>query len=318
MMEYIICIVTISILIIFAFITSKKLKQNIQQIKEKEKQINKLKTEESAIELKIEEKSTSLNNIIQEISSKSKFNNDLKKIREEELDRLLSEKKKLKELSIEHEIEEWQASAQEAASENFQLQYENFNKEKINLIEQIQQLHNELEDFRRRREVINQEILRSRALEEQQDFYRIQLDENSKKDIETLNSIRTKLIKIDLLNKLIYDNYIKKPTDEMAKRVLCGRDPSGIYKVTNISTKEIYIGKSTTIGTRWHNHVKSAYGLAGVAESQFQRALKKYGIDNFTWELLEEVPKQQLGEREKHYIDFYGSKTYGYNQKEGG
>ena len=103
----------------------------------------------------------------------------------------------------------------------------------------------------------------------------------------------------------------------MIKRVLGGKNPSGIYKVTNTKTNEIYIGKSVKIADRFSNHIKSAYGLEGVAESQFQRALKKYGIDMFTWELLEECQKENLSEREKYYIVFYGTKEYGYNQREG-
>lgn len=154
-------------------------------------------------------------------------------------------------------------------------------------------------------------------MEEQQDFYRIQLEESSKEDIEVLNNIRQRLNKIDLLNKLIYENYIARPTKEMVKRVLEGKNPCGIYKVTNIETKEIYIGKSTKISDRFQNHVKSAYGLEGVAESQFQRALKKYGVDNFTWELLEEVSKENLNEAEKKWIEFYGTKDFGYNQRLG-
>ena len=122
---------------------------------------------------------------------------------------------------------------------------------------------------------------------------------------------------IVLLNKLIYEIYISRPTKEMIKRVLEGRNPSGIYKVTNIKTNEIYIGKSTKIADRLQNHVKSACGLEGVAESQFQRALKKYGIDMFTWELLEEVTKEKLTEREKYYINFYQTTKYGYNMREG-
>ena len=103
----------------------------------------------------------------------------------------------------------------------------------------------------------------------------------------------------------------------MVKRVLEGRNPCGIYKITNIDTKEIYIGKSVKIADRWIKHIKSACGLEGVADSQFQRALKKYGVDNFTWEILEEVEKDKLTEREKYYISFYGTKEYGYNLREG-
>lgn len=50
---------------------------------------------------------------------------------------------------------------------------------------------------------------------------------------------------------MLYDNYVSKPTKEMIKRVLNGKDPSGIYKITNIQTKECYIGKSVNVGTRW-------------------------------------------------------------------
>jgi len=45
--------------------------------------------------------------------------------------------------------------------------------------------------------------------------------------------------------------------------------------------------------------------------------LKKYGVDNFTWEVIEEVAKDELTEREKYWITFYDTKTYGYNQREG-
>ena len=49
----------------------------------------------------------------------------------------------------------------------------------------------------------------------------------------------------------------------------------------------------------------------------FQRALKKYGIDQFTFELLEEVPKANLTEREKYYITLFDTTKFGYNMKIG-
>lgn len=252
-----------------------------------------------------------------EIENKKEFNNSLLEIREKELNSLMEEKKKTKELQIEKEIEEWAESAQEAANE-FQRGY----RAQLQLITDaaigdMQAALKTLEEYKEKRDAINQQILRERALEEKQDFYRIQLDDSSKQDIEVLNNIRQKLNKTDLLNKLIYDNYIARPAKEMVKRVLEGKNPCGIYKVTNIQTNEIYIGKSVKIGDRFLNHIKSACGLEGVAESQFQRALKKYGVDCFTWELLEECPKENLTEKEKGYIIFYGTKEYGYNQREG-
>ena len=181
----------------------------------------------------------------------------------------------------------------------------------------IASLRTELNEYQEKRNAINAEILRQRAVSEQQDFYRICITDQDLEDIEILLSMKARLHKTSFLDKIIYDTYVSKYVKEMAKRVLTGRDPSGIYKVTNIKTNEIYIGKSTTIATRWQNHCKSAFGLEGVADSQFQRALKKYGVQSFTWELLEEIPKDKLTEREKYYITFYDTVTYGYNQKVG-
>lgn len=270
----------------------------------------------------LSEESTKLRNEIQylsnEIKEKQNFNSSLKRIREEELDRLLAEQKEFKENQIEEEICEWTESAQEAATAQIEhlksVMRQEIESKKIDLSE----LKTLIEEYKAQRDVINEEILRSRAMESQQDFYRVQFDVETLGDIEILNSMRPRLQKFELFNKFLYSNYISKPTKEMVKRVLAGRNPSGIYKVTNIDTKEIYIGKSVTVATRFENHIKSAYGLEGVADSQFQRALKKYGVDHFTWELLEEVPKDKLGEKEKYWIQFYGTKEYGYNMKEGG
>ena len=46
--------------------------------------------------------------------------------------------------------------------------------------------------------------------------------------------------------------------------------------------------------------------------------MKQYGIENFTFEVIEKVGKDQLSNREKFYIDFYQAKEYGMNQKKGG
>lgn len=185
------------------------------------------------------------------------------------------------------------------------------------LTQQLGALQCEVEDYRQKRDAINAEILRQRALDEQQDFYRICITDADLEDIDILLSLRQKLHKSSFLDKITYDTFVSKYVKEMAKRVLEGKDPSGIYKVTNIKTNEVYVGKSTTVATRWQNHTKSAFGLEGVADSQFQRALKKYGIQNFTWELLEEVPKDKLTEREKYYIDLYDTTKYGYNMRNG-
>lgn len=174
-----------------------------------------------------------------------------------------------------------------------------------------------LNDFQQKQQVINEEILRKRQLEEQRDFFRVVLSESSLSDMQILLSIREKLISRENLDKLIYDAYISKSVTEMIKRVLNGKAPSGIYKITRLKTGEIYIGKSTDVKKRWSEHCKTAYGVGTIAHSILHTTIKKDGIENFTFELLEEVPKDKLTEREKYWISFYGSKEYGLNERVG-
>ena len=41
--------------------------------------------------------------------------------------------------------------------------------------------------------------------------------------------------------------------------------------------------------------------------------MQEYGIWNFSWEVLEEVPPALLNEKEAYYINLYDSVNFGYN-----
>lgn len=289
----------------------------IIQCKAETDKLEEIKRQIANNEAKLSVKESTLTSLNSMIKEKENFNSSLQKIREEELNKLIEKEKEKRYIELNKAVEDWAQSAQEVANDEYLFIKQEYDNKLLLQKEELERLSNEIEDYRTKREAINQEILRSRAINEQQEFYRIQLTSDAKHDIDIINSIRPQIYKFETLNKLLYDNYISKPTKEMAKRVLQGKDPSGIYKVTNIETKEVYIGKSTTIASRWVSHVKSAEGLDGVADSQFQRALRQYGVENFTWELLEEVPKDKLTEREKYWITFYDTTHYGYNMKVG-
>ena len=186
-----------------------------------------------------------------------------------------------------------------------------------NLEEQINKVQNELEEERTKRAAINEEIRRQREVEEQQDFYRIQLDPNDKDDVEILRSVAPRLRHPEAINKVIWTGYYQKPLAELRKRLLPNGDVSGVYKITRLKTNEIYIGQTTSVDKRWQEHVKSALGVGTLASSQLHRVMASDGCENFTFELLEVVPKDKLRERESYYIDFYDSKTYGLNSVTG-
>ena len=303
-------------LVVFLYIRYKKKVKNIKV--EKAEEIKAYAEKQNEQVLNEYDENVRKNELLSaQIKEKQTFNSSLQKVREEELDLILQKEKEKKTNEIKREVEEWAKSAQEIATLEYENVVDSYNKSLEETYEKLRNLYMEVNEYKEARDAINAEILRQRAINENQDFYRIQIDEESKHDIEVINSIRPQIFKFEILNKLLYDNYVSKPAKEMVKRVLEGKNPSGIYKVTNIETQEIYIGKSTTVADRWINHIKSACGLAGVADSQFQRALKKYGVDSFTWELLEEVPKDKLTEKEKYYINFYDTTHYGYNMRMG-
>jgi hypothetical protein len=45
--------------------------------------------------------------------------------------------------------------------------------------------------------------------------------------------------------------------------------------------------------------------------------MQEYGLWSFSWELLEECPRDQLNEKEKYYINLYDSYNYGMNSNKG-
>lgn len=90
-----------------------------------------------------------------------------------------------------------------------------------------------------------------------------------------------------------------------------------IYKITNKLNGKIYIGKTEyTIEKRWKEHISKVDAYAG--KRPLYSALKKYGIDNFSLEKIEECNSEEVDEKEKYWIEFYDSYENGYNATLGG
>ena len=86
----------------------------------------------------------------------------------------------------------------------------------------------------------------------------------------------------------------------------------GIYKVTNKINGKVYIGQSVDIGRRWHAH------MTAKDDIYFHKAIQKYGVENFEWEVIEQCKKSELDERESYWIEYYDSFNKGYNRTKGG
>lgn len=95
----------------------------------------------------------------------------------------------------------------------------------------------------------------------------------------------------------------------------------GIYKITNIKNGKVYIGQSINIAERWKAHRCRPFNPnSNQYDSMFYRAIRKYGIEHFIFEVLEECNKNDLDIKEQYYIQLYNSNNaqYGYNSTIGG
>lgn len=93
----------------------------------------------------------------------------------------------------------------------------------------------------------------------------------------------------------------------------------GIYKITNKVNNKIYIGCSKNIEHRWNAHKSEAF-ISGKPQYDYSihKAFRKYGLENFLFEIIELTDKDNLFEREVYWINFYDSYNTGYNETNGG
>lgn len=90
-----------------------------------------------------------------------------------------------------------------------------------------------------------------------------------------------------------------------------------IYKITNNVNGKIYIGKTINLEDRWYKHKYLA--MKGINRHLYS-AMRKYGIDNFSFEVIEQCDDNILNDREKYWIDTLAScdRNIGYNKTIGG
>ena len=70
----------------------------------------------------------------------------------------------------------------------------------------------------------------------------------------------------------------------------------GIYKIENLINHKCYVGQSIHIEKRWQEHCRPS------TKSVISSAIKKYGKENFSFQILEECSEQELDEKEIFYI----------------
>lgn len=159
--------------------------------------------------------------------------------------------------------------------------------------------------------------VREKEIKEQLDFYCLQIDPIDLSDIETLEKVKSRLNKPRILSMLIWQTYYQKPMTQLCNDVLGTSVVTGIYKITNQTTNQVYIGQARDMAARWKEHAKCGLDIDRPAGNKLYQAMMEDGIQNFSWELLEECSATELNEKERKYIELYQSAKFGYNSNKG-
>lgn len=159
---------------------------------------------------------------------------------------------------------------------------------------------------------------RQEEIDSNQDYYRLALDEIDINDITLLRELQPRFVKKESIDKLIWEVYYKPAYDILTARLFPKAIKyCGIYKITDLTTGKSYIGQSVDIKERFRQHIKSALTY-GKATNKLYSTMQKSGVHNFTFEILEEVSRENLNERETYWIEFYKTKDFGLNTTRGG
>lgn len=231
------------------------------------------------------------------------------KIAEQRLDSDLKSAEKGFTAAREEMIKEYQETLQETVAD-FQEKIEEKERE-------LAEIDTQLTDLKAKTNAAIEAAKRQEELENKLDYYRVKLSEDDKNEIEAILSIKHLISNKRSLLMLIWSNYYQKKVNELAARVLVGGASCGIYKIANIQTRQVYIGQSNRLRERLAEHFKFAIGIDTPGANKLYTSMQKYGIENFTFELLEQCPVGELDVKEKYWISFYDSYTNGLNSNRG-
>ena len=87
---------------------------------------------------------------------------------------------------------------------------------------------------------------------------------------------------------------------------------TGIYKIENLINHKCYIGQATNIQKRWNRHYEVCNN-SEVYHKEYDyplyRAIRKYGLENFSFEIIEECEREELNQKEIFYVEKYNRKA---------
>lgn len=334
MFAFTIIIIILIVIIIFSCITISKLRKQIKQDREQCKKIKdnteyylkELEDTVKQINYKKDQKqglNRDLNNLIQLCDQRNKqcqsLNNKIIQIKKE-ADQTYQQQK----WKINNRVVEFKKVAQESANyffDNLEKQYDlaeaDHSQKMSRLEDELNGAAAQLQKLKDTRKAAHQALLKQQEIKENKENYCLIPTAQELQDIYALEHVKRGLHKPRILSMLIWQTYFQPLAKQKFPVILQDKTKMGIYKITNLKTDECYIGQSVDIYKRWTDHCKAGLGIDTPAGNKLYKSMQDYGLQNFSFELLCECPKQELDEKEKYFIQLYQSDLYGYNGTKG-
>lgn len=215
-------------------------------------------------------------------------------------------------LKMYDELCEEQEKRLQEVSSNFM---EEWRKSSSELVKERQELEEQINSYKSIADAAVEAAKRAQLDADAKNFYRIILPQDAKHDIALLRQIEPTLAHPEAINKVIWKLYYENPVSDMIGRVVGKEQKTGIYKITNIENGMAYVGQAVNISDRWRQHIKRGIGADIPTQNKLYPAMKQFGPESFTFEILEECSRNELDLKEDYWQNFFQVRNFGYSIK---
>lgn len=326
-----VCLVVIAILF---FIFAYKRKVTLDQVEQKKK---KLQQDINILVQQLQNQSKDLqaiNDLIKSSKNQVQYINRTINEKQQEHKKILKDIEEQKKKAnnfynqeksiVEQQLNEFKKISSKAAENYFDTLQEAYKHADAAHAEKMSKLKEEqdsaaadLVNLRKTYESAHKALLKEQEVKENSDNYRLLPSSFDLNDIYSLEHIKSTLHKPRILSMLIWQTYFQPLAKEKFPIILQDKTKMGIYKITSLKTGNSYVGQSVDIYKRWMDHCKAGLGIDTPVGNKLYKAMQEEGLQNFTFELLCQCPREQLDKKEAYFISLYMSDVYGYNGTKG-
>ena len=308
---------------------NEKLKKEQLEVEEKLKQVKRVLAETNETKVIAAEELADIRHLtavenekLNSIKKEQEIHNEefqkLKDNQEERLEELKEKQDELFEIHAEElskKADQWCQEAREEYAQTLQDSVDEYIHKTQEMNVTMAQISDAFEKLRRAYAAAVEADKREAEKRAAADFYRLILSDEDKEEISKLRTILPYLRDKEPLNKVIYKCYYEKPYTDLIGRVVGSEVKTGIYKITNMENHMSYVGQAANIAERWRQHIKRGVGAEPPTQNKLYPAMLAIGVENFTFEIIEECSRDELNAREDFWQDFYKVKEWGYSIK---